>query len=337
MVRVAINGFGRIGRMFLKAALTDKKIKVVAINDLTHPETLATLFQYDSVHGKFPKNVTATKTGIKIANQSIPIFAEKDPAKLPWKKLKVDIVLESTGFFTNPDFATLHLFAGAKKVLLSAPAKPKDNTKTKHQTIVYGVNEKDYKKTKKSVHIISNASCTTNSVAPTLKVIQDSFGITNCFFTTIHGYTSTQRLVDGPHKDLRRARAAAVNIIPSSTGADIATTEVLPILKGKIRGTAFRVPIPDGSVTDFVIQTKKKVTVETVNKVLEKASKGKLKGILEYSTHDLVSKDIIGNPHSAIIDSKLTKVLGNNTVKIVAWYDNEWGYSCRLVDLVKIL
>ncbi|MAG60591.1 type I glyceraldehyde-3-phosphate dehydrogenase [archaeon] len=334
MVRVAINGFGRIGRMFLRAALQDKKVNVVAINDLTDTKTLATLFQYDSVHGKYPNKVSATKNSLKIGAKTIPIFNERDPEKLPWKKYKVDVVLESTGVFRDPVTAAKHLKAGAKKVILSAPAKPTSETKTKFQTIVMGVNEKTYKK---SINIISNASCTTNCVAPTLKIINDQFGINNCMFTTIHSYTADQRLVDAPHKDLRRARAAALNIIPTSTGADIATTEVIPQLKGKLKGTAFRVPVPDGSVTDFVIQTKKKVTVESINQTLKTASKKELKGILEFSEGDLVSTDIIGNPHSAIVDSKLTSILKERVAKLVVWYDNEWGYSVRLVDLMKLL
>lgn len=332
MVRVAINGFGRIGRMFLRTALQDKNIQVVAINDLTDTQTLATLFQYDSVHGKFPQRVTATKSNIKIGKTRIPIFAKRDPSELPWEKYKVDVVLESTGVFRDPDAAAQHLKAGAKKVILSAPAKPQEKTKTKHQTIVLGVNHKEYKK---SINIVSNASCTTNCVAPTLKVINDTFGIQSCMFTTIHGYTADQRIVDAPHKDLRRARAAALNIVPTSTGADVATTKVIPKLKGKIKGKAFRVPVADGSVTDFVIHTKKKVTTETVNAAFKIASKKQLKGILEYSEDPLVSTDIIGNPHSAIFDSQLTTTLGDNIVKLVVWYDNEWGYSSRLIDLIK--
>lgn len=334
MVRVAINGFGRIGRMFLRAALQDKKVTVVAINDLTDTQTLATLFQYDSVHGKFPHKVTATSKSIKIGKTIIPIFKEKDPTNLPWKKHKADVVLESTGIFRNPDDAAKHIIAGAKKVILSAPAKPTKNNNEKFQTIVMGVNHKDYKKT---INIISNASCTTNCVAPTLKVICDKFGVDNCMFSTIHSYTADQKLVDAPHKDLRRARAAALNIIPTSTGADVATAEVIPALKGKIKGSAFRVPIPDGSVTDFVIHTKKKITIESVNYAIKAASKKELKGILEYSEDNLVSSDIIGNSHSAIFDSKLTSVLGEKILKLVVWYDNEWGYSVRLVDLAKLV
>ncbi len=334
MVRVAINGFGRIGRMFLRAALLDKKVDVVAINDLTDTKTLAALFQYDSVHGKFPHKVTATKSTIKIGKINIPIFKERDPSNLPWKQYKVDVVIESTGVFRDPDTANLHIKAGAKKVILSAPAKPSQNTKEKFQTIVFGVNHKDYNK---SINIISNASCTTNCVAPTLKIINDKFGINNCFFSTIHGYTADQKLVDSPHKDLRRARAAALNVVPTSTGADIATEKVISGLKHKLKGIAFRVPVADGSVTDFVIQTKKKISIESVNKSLQKASFKELKGILEYSQDDLVSTDIIGNSHSAVVDSKLTSVLGEKTIKLVVWYDNEWGYSCRLVDMVKLI
>lgn len=334
MTRVAINGFGRIGRMFLRAALNDKKISIVAINDLTDTKTLATLLQYDSVHGKFKEKVSFKKTSLEIKNKKIPVFKERDPEKLPWKELKVDVVLEATGIFRDPDLAAKHIKAGAKKVVLSAPAKPTKTTSEKFQTIVMGVNHKDYNK---SINIISNASCTTNCVAPVLKIICEKFRIKDCMFTTIHGYTADQKLVDAPHKDLRRARSAAVSIIPTSTGAHIATAQVIPKLKGKIKGAAFRVPIPNGSVTDFVINTKEKITIESVNQALKQASKKELKGFLEYSEEDLVSIDIITNPHSSIIDSKLTEVLGEKTLKIVAWYDNEWGYSCRLVDLVKIL
>ena len=332
MVRVAINGFGRIGRMFLRIALTNKEIDVVAINDLTDTKTLATLFQYDSVHGKYQKKVSSTKSSIKIENKTIPIYALKNPRELPWEKLNVDLVLESTGIFRNQDTAAMHMLAGAKKVFLSAPAKPSKDTKEKFQTIVMGVN--DFK-IKKDINIISNASCTTNCVAPTLKVINSVFGIENCMFTTIHGYTSDQRIVDTPHKDLRRARAAALNIVPTSTGADIATAQVIPQLRGKISGKAIRVPVADGSVTDFVIYTKKKVTVDLVHSALQKSIKKELKGIVEFSKDDLVSTDIIGNSHSAIIDSKVTTILSDNILKLLVWYDNEWGYSSRLVDLIK--
>jgi glyceraldehyde 3-phosphate dehydrogenase len=335
MVRVAINGFGRIGRMFFRAAQKDPKIKIVGINDLSDNKLLAHLLQYDSVHGKFPQKVSFNKNNIKVGKLSIPVFAKKNPEELPWKELKVDVVIESTGFFRNPSDANKHIIAGAKKVIVSAPCKCDKVCGVKYKMVVVGVNHKTYNK--KTTNIISNASCTTNSVAPVLTVIKKQFGIKSCFFSTIHGYTSSQKVVDGPHKDLRRARAAGVNIIPASTGADVATVEIIPSLKGKIRGVAYRVPIPDGSITDFVIETVKPVTVEKVNNAIKKAATKELKGVLQYSEDELVSRDIIGNKHSSIFDAKLTKILGKKTLKIAAWYDNEWGYSCRLVDLAKIV
>jgi len=334
MINVAINGFGRIGRMVLRAGY--KKVNFVAINDLTDAETLAYLLQHDSAQGKFTEKVSHNNKSLTIGKKKIPLFAEKDPSKLPWKKLKIDVVVESTGRFTKPKDAALHLKAGAKKVLISAPCKCENNVcPTDTAMFVIGVNEKNYNKKKHK--IISNASCTTNCVAPVLKIINDNYGINNCFFSTIHAYTSTQKLVDGPDKKLRRCRAAAINIIPSTTGADIATTKVIPELKNKIKGIAFRVPVVDGSVTDFNIVTKKPVTIEKVNNLFKKMAKTKYKRILEYSEDELVSTDIIHNPHSSIIDSKLTRVLGKNNLKLVSWYDNEWGYSSRLVDMIKLI
>ena len=335
MINVAINGFGRIGRMVFRAGLNDKKINFVALNDLTSTENLAYLLKYDSVHGKLSDKISYTANTLLINGKKIPVFAEKDPAKLHWKKLKVDVVIESTGHFTNPTAAQVHLQAGAKKVLISAPCKCEHTCPTNTITLVKGVNEKAYQKNKH--HIISNASCTTNCVAPVLKIIQDNFKIKNCFFSTIHAYTSTQRTVDSPDKKMRKGRAAAVNIIPSTTGADIATIKVIPELAGKIKGLAFRVPVVNGSITDFNIETEKPLTAQQVNTLLKKMAQTKYKNILEYSEEELVSTDIINNSHSSIIDSQLTHVIGKNHLKLVAWYDNEWGYSNRMIDMVKVI
>lgn len=325
MINVAINGFGRIGRMVLRAGWNDKKINFVAVNDLTSPENLAYLLKYDSVHGTFPEKVSSTKDSLIIGKKKIPVYAEKDPVGLPWKKHKVDVVVESTGFFLTGKLAHLHLKAGAKKVLLSAPAK--DN---KIKTFVYGVNHKEYKKEK----IISNASCTTNCLAPIAKVLDEKFGIVSGLLNTVHGYTASQKIVDGPHKKFRRGRAAAHNIVPTTTGAAIATCKVLPKLKGKMDGMAIRIPVVDGSIIDFTCWLKKKTSVDQVNNAFKKASKGIT--VLEYSDEELVSTDIIGNSHSAIFDSKMTQVIGK-VVKVFAWYDNEWGYSNRMIDLVKVI
>ena len=330
-MRIAINGFGRIGRMTFKAGL-EKGINVVAINDLTDTKTLANLLKYDSVHGRFNGTVDYTDNSLIINGKKIPVFAEKDPANLPWNELSVDIAVESTGFFRTLELASKHLTAGAKKVLLSAPAKGEGEKKVK--TIVIGVNEHTYKKDKND--IISNASCTTNCLAPMVKVLNDNFKIMHGFMTTIHSYTADQKVVDSPHKDLRRSRAAAVNMIPTTTGAAIAIGSVIPSLKGKLDGIAVRVPTPNGSITDLTCVLKKKTNVEEVNKLFKNVSKHHLKGILEYSEDPIVSTDIIGNPHSCIFDSPLTHVKGN-VVKILGWYDNEWGYSCRMVDLLKIM
>lgn len=331
-MNVAINGFGRIGRMVLRAGWKDKKINFVAVNDLTDTRTLAHLLKYDSVHGLLDATVGFTKDSIVIGKRKIKVFSEKDPTQLPWKEMKIDVVVESTGFFRKPQDAAHHLTAGAKKVLVSSTCKC-DNKPEDTTTIVLGVNGKDYKK--KKHHIISNASCTTNCVAPLLKVINDKIGIKHCFFTTTHAYTSSQKIVDGPHKDLRRARAAALNIVPTTTGADEATVGIIPELKGRVKGIAIRVPVANGSVTDFSIQTARDTSVEEVNKIVKKAALGKHKGIIEYSERELVSSDIIGNSHSSIFDSKLTEVVGRRNLKIASWYDNEWGYSCRMVDMIK--
>jgi len=334
MINVAINGFGRIGRMVFRASWSDKKINVVAVNDLTDTKTLAHLLKYDSVHRPFEENVTYDDGHLVVGKRKIKVLAEKDPTKLPWKQLKVDVVIESTGRFTKPQDAALHLTAGAKKVIISAPCKCEDNVcPTDTTTLVYGVNHQTYNK--KVHHVVSNASCTTNCVAPILKVIQDAIGIRRCFFTTVHAYTADQNIVDGPHKDLRRARAAGLNIVPTSSGADIATIEAIPALKGKIRGFALRVPVADGSITDFTIETEKDVTPEQINALFKKEAQGKFKGLIEYSEGELVSSDIVHNSYSAVFDSKLTKVVDHRILKIVAWYDNEWGYSCRVVDMIK--
>ena len=337
MINVAINGFGRIGRMVFRSAYQDKKINIVAINDLTDTKTLAHLLKYDSVHGTLSEKVGFSDKMLIVGKKKIPIYSEKDPAKLPWKKLKIQAVIEATGFFTDPVKAAAHLKAGAKKVIISAPCKCEANAvcPTNTETLILGVNHKQYKK--EQHHIISNASCTTNCVAPILKVVQDHIGVKRCFFTTIHAYTSTQKLVDSPKSDLRRARAAGVNIIPTSTGADEAAVQAIPELKGKVRGLAFRIPIPDGSVTDFTIETERDVTAEEVNEIFKRHAKTNMKGIIEYSEAELVSSDIITNPHSAIFDSKLTNVVDGRILKLVAWYDNEWGYSNRMVDMIKYI
>lgn len=321
--RIAINGFGRIGRITLRNLLKMSDVEVVAINDLTDNPTLAHLFKYDSAQGKFDGTVSADDKYIHINGKSILALAEKDPTKLPWGDLKVDVVIESTGRFTNKEQAEQHLTAGAKKVVISAPAKGD------LPTIVLGVNQD---KISADHHIYSNASCTTNCLAPMVKVLDDLLGIETGFMTTIHAYTADQRLQDAPHSDLRRARAAAVSIVPTSTGAASAVGLVLPHLKGKLNGNAMRVPTITGSVTDFSAVVKKTATVEEINAAYKAASEGALKGILEYCVDPIVSADIIGNPHSCIFDMDMTMVSGN-LVKVVGWYDNEAGYSARLADL----
>jgi len=326
VVTVAINGFGRIGRSFFRAALASSHdISIVAVNDLTDPKALAHLLKYDSVNGRLPVSVEATEGGIVVDGKKITVLAERDPANLPWGKLGIDIVIESTGFFTDADKAKAHLDAGAKKVIISAPASGEDIT------VVMGVNHEDYDPA--NHHIVSNASCTTNCLAPMAKVFHDAFGIEKGLMTTVHAYTADQNLQDGPHSDLRRARAAAVNIVPTSTGAAKAIGLVLPELKGKLDGFALRVPVPTGSITDLTVEASREVTLEEVQAVFKKAADtGALKGILKYSEEPLVSSDIVGDPYSSIVDAGLIRVLGNQ-VKISSWYDNEWGYSNRLVDL----
>ena len=323
-MKVAINGFGRIGRHAFKFLLQKPGVEVVAINDLTDNATLAHLLKYDSVHGRFPGTVSHDDNHLIINGTPIRIYAERDPKALPWGDLGVDVVLESTGLFTSDEKAGMHLQAGAKKVVISAPAT--GNLKT----IVLGVNDEILDGTET---IMSNASCTTNCLAPMVKVIDENFGIAEGFMTTIHAYTSDQNLQDAPHKDLRRARAAAYSIVPTSTGAAKAVGLVLPHLAGKLNGNAMRVPIPDGSVTDFTVNLKKPATVAEINAAMKAASEGSLKGIMEYTEDEIVSIDIVGNAHSCIFDSKLTQVIGN-TAKVVGWYDNETGYSARVADLI---
>lgn len=331
-MNIAINGFGRIGRNIFKALLEkgDSKIKIVAINDLTDTKTLAHLLKYDSVYGAYKKTVDCTKDSLIVGGKKYKVLAERDPANLPWGELGVDIVLECTGFFRKTEGAILHIKAGAKKVIISAPGKS-DNIKT----FVLGVNED---KIKKSDKIISMASCTTNCLAPITEIIRQNFGIRKAIMTTIHSYTAAQNVVDGPNKDLRRARAAAVNIIPTTTGAAIATCKTIPQLKGKFDGMAIRVPVPVGSISDVVFITKKKVDEKKINQAFKKAARGaRLRGLIETTEEPIVSSDIIGNPASAIVDLSLTKVIDGDLVKVVAWYDNEWGYSNRLADLVEYI
>ena len=325
-VKVAINGFGRIGRVFLRASASCRDFEIVAINDLTDAKTLAHLLKYDSVHGIFNADVKATDSGISVNGKEIKILAVIEPEKLPWKSLGVDVVLESTGRFTDRASASKHLDAGAKWVIISAPAKDPD------VTVCLGVNEETLDPSKHKV--ISNASCTTNCLAPVAKVLHQEFGIVRGLMTTIHSYTNDQRILDLPHKDLRRARAAAMSMIPTTTGAAKAVGLVLPELKGKLDGMSIRVPTPNVSVIDLVAELKKDVTAEEVNAALKKAAEGKMKGILQYTEEPVVSIDFNGNAHSSIVDASVTKVLEGRMVKIIAWYDNETGYSSRVRDLI---
>jgi len=328
-IKVGINGFGRIGRMVFKIMVERGLFDVVAINDLTDAKTLAHLLKYDSTHGRFKGEVKAKEKSIVVNGKEIEILSVKNPAELPWKKEGAQVVIESTGVFREKEKIALHLKAGAEKAILTVPAKDEiDNM------IVLGVNDKDLKATDK---IVSNASCTTNCLAPMVKVLNDNFGVENGFMTTIHAYTNDQRILDFPHTDLRRARAAAENIIPTTTGAAKAVGKIIKELSGKINGMAVRVPVKCGSLTDFVATLKKKVTVEEINAVFKKAASGAMKGILEYTEDPIVSTDVIGNTHSCIFDAGCTMVVTGNLVKIVGWYDNEWGYSSRVVDLVSLL
>ena len=328
-IRVGINGFGRIGRNVLRAIIKRGGIDVLAINDLADSKSLAVLLKYDSVHGVLQGNVEAKEKSLIVNGKEIQLLIEKDPSKLPWKSMAVDIVIESTGIFTSRAECAKHLDAGAKKVILSAPAKDKIDA-----TIVVGVNTKDLKPEHK---IVSNASCTTNCLAPLVKVLHDNFGIEKGLMTTIHAYTNDQRISDLIHKDLRRARAAAINIIPTTTGAAKAIGEVIPSLKGKLDGLAMRVPVANGSVTDFVAMLSKDATIESINAAMKKAAEGELKGILQYCEDPIVSSDIIGNPHSSVFDSGLTYVIDKRMIKVIAWYDNEWGFSNRMIDLIELI
>jgi len=325
-VKIGINGFGRIGRLVFRAAHKRRDVEILAVNDITDAQTLAHLLKYDSVHGKFQGNVETKGDTLVVAGKKIRVLAEKDPGNLPWKKLGVDVVVESTGLFRKRDQIAKHLDAGAPKVLLSVPAKDEIDA-----TIVVGVNDNDLKPQHK---IVSNASCTTNCLAPLAKVLQESFGIHQGLMTTIHAYTNDQRILDLPHKDLRRARAAAMSMIPTTTGAAKAVGKVIPSLQGKLNGMAVRVPIWDASMVDLVVDLKKKANVEEVNAAMKKYAEGSMKGILEYCEDPIVSVDIIGNSHSCIFDSLATMAIGDHMIKVIAWYDDEWGYSCRMLDLL---
>jgi len=327
--RVGINGFGRIGRNFFRAAFGDAALDIVAVNDITNAETLAHLLKYDSVHGPFGGAVEAANQSLVVDGKHIRVLASREPAALPWKELGVEVVVESTGRFTDRASAAKHLDAGARKVIISAPAKDEDIT------VVLGVNERRYDPARH--HVVSNASCTTNCLAPVAKVLLQHFGIRHGFMTTIHSYTNDQQILDLPHKDLRRARAAALSMIPTSTGAAKAVGLVLPELKGKMHGLAIRVPTPNVSLVDLVAETEKPLTAEAANAALRQAAEGELRGILGYSDEPLVSADFNGNPLSSIVDGHSTSVMDGTMVKVLAWYDNEWGYSCRVRDLIKYI
>ncbi|MBM7559953.1 type I glyceraldehyde-3-phosphate dehydrogenase [Marinitoga litoralis] len=326
-IKVAINGFGRIGRVVFREMMKRGNFEVVAINDLTDPKTLAHLLKYDSVHGKFDGTVEVTETGFLVNGKEVKVFAEKAPRNLPWGDLGVDIVIESTGVFRNKEKAMPHIEAGAKKVIITAPAKGEVDL-----TVVLGVNDELLSK---DHVVVSNASCTTNSIAPVIKVLKEKFGVKTGLLTTVHSFTNDQRVLDLPHSDLRRARAAAVNIIPTTTGAAKAVGIVIPELKGKLDGIAMRVPTPDGSITDLTVVVEKETTAEEVNAAMKEASETYLKGILGYTEEELVSSDIIGTTFSGIFDASLTKVMDGNLVKVASWYDNEYGYSARVVDLAE--
>ncbi len=328
-IRIAINGFGRIGRLVFKAAQYDKEVEIIAINDLTDAHTLAHLLKYDSVHGRYPEKVVFEGENLVAGDRKVKVIAEKDPAKLPWKDIGVDIVVEATGVFRKREQLENHLNQGANKVVLTVPAKDEiDNT------IVLGVNNAELKATDK---IVSNASCTTNCLAPVVKVLHDNFGLVRGFMTTIHGYTNDQRLLDLPHSDLRRARAAAISMIPTTTGAARAVGKVIPELNGKLDGVAIRVPVSDGSIIDLVAELGKDVSTDDINAAMKKAADGEMKGVLEYCEDPIVSIDVVGNPHSSVFDSLSTGVMDGNFVKVFSWYDNEWGYSCRTLDLAKLM
>jgi len=325
-IKIGINGFGRIGRLVYRAAMNNDAIDIVAVNDITDTKTLAHLLKYDSIHGKIDCPVIATGDTITAGSDSFKVTAERDPAKLPWGKLGVDIVVESTGLFTKREQAAKHFEAGAKSVLISAPSSDADGV------FVFGVNDKDFRKDKHK--IISIGSCTTNCLAPVAKVLNDSFGIKYGFMTTIHAFTNDQRILDLPHKDLRRARAAALSAIPTSTGAAKAISQVIPELAGKMDGFAIRIPTPDGSLVDLTAVVEKTATVEAINQAMKKAADGPMKGYLEYCDEPIVSVDVIHNPHSSVFDALTTKVINGDLVKVLAWYDNEWGFSNRMVDML---
>jgi len=328
-VRVGINGFGRIGRNVLRAGLSRKELEFVAINDLTDAQTLSHLLKYDSVHGRFGAQVESKKDAISIDGRETKVFAIKDPAQIPWKDLGVNVVLESTGRFTDREGGSKHMAAGAKKVVISAPAKDPD------VSLVLGVNEQDYNPTKH--HIVSMGSCTTNCLAPIAKILVDEFGVERGLMTTIHSYTNDQVILDFPHKDLRRARAAGMSMIPTTTGAATALSLVIPSLKGKLDGMAIRVPTPNVSVVDLVVELQKETTAESLNRTIKSYAEGKMKGILSFCEEPLVSIDFNGNPHSSIVDGPSTKVMGGKMAKIISWYDNEWGFSNRMVELILYL
>lgn len=328
-IQVAINGFGRIGRLTLKAIMEKDNVDVIAVNDLTDSATLAHLLKYDSVHGKFPGQVSAQGNELVVDGNKIRVYSEKDPANLPWKELGIDVVVESTGVFRDRENISKHIKAGARKVVLCVPSKSADDVDA---TVVLGVNDHDLKA---GQEIFSNASCTTNCLAPVAKVLHDTFGIKQGLMNTIHSYTNDQIILDAPHKDLRRARAAAMSIIPTTTGAAKAVGLVIPDLKGKLDGFAMRVPTPDGSVVDLTVELSREVSKDEVNNAMRKAAEGPMKGILEYCDEPLVSADIIGNSHSSIVDSLLTQVINGKFVKVVSWYDNEFGYASRVADLIE--
>ena len=328
-IRVGINGFGRIGRNLYRAAMNDKDIEIVAVNDITDPKTLAHLLKYDSVLGNLKANVSSGEANVKVDGKSVKVFKEKDPAKIDWPSMDVSVVVESTGLFTNAEDARKHLRGPVKKVIISAPAKGEDIT------ICLGVNDKAYDSSKHN--IISNASCTTNCLAPVAKVLHETFGIESGLMTTIHSYTNDQKLLDLPHQDLRRARAAGLSMIPTSTGAAKAIGLVLPELKGKLDGVAIRVPTPDVSLVDLTVRTAKPLSTQSANEALKTAANGPLKGILQFCDEELVSADFLHNPHSSIVDGPLTNAIGDRLVKVFSWYDNEWGFSCRLRDVIKLV
>lgn len=328
-VRIGINGFGRIGRLVLRAGINDPDLEFAAINDITDAETLAYLFKYDSIHGRFKGDIKAGDDGLEIDGKKIKIYAERDPANIPWDKHNIDIVVESTGIFKKREQVEKHLKGSVKKVLISAPAKGHDGT------FVKGVNFDQYDAAKHN--IICIGSCTTNCLAPVVKVLHDNFKIVKAFMTTIHAYTNDQKILDLPHSDHRRARAAALSMIPTTTGAAKAIAEVIPEMKGRIDGLAVRVPTPDGSLVDFVAELETDVTIEQINAEMKKAAEGSMKGVLEYTEESIVSIDVVGNPHSSIFDAQMTMVTGGKMIKVFSWYDNEWAFSCRMVEMLKMM